>query len=154
MALFTANATVTPSQLVATLGPVSMAQAPASKHAWALKKIGFDIQANKDGREVVSYTMLSAPATAPVAKAVKSSTAAPKASNKPTKAVKAPKPTAAPVAAAKPTKRRSPTVKYGPADKTGRSEISGVTETNELENMSELDTEAEDLGAVIASLRA
>ncbi len=152
MTLFASGETVTPSQLVATLGPVSMAQAPASKHVWALKKLGFDIQANKDGREVVSYTMLAAPASPPVAKAVKSSGAPAKAPA----AAKPTKPAAAPVAAAKPTKRKSPTVKYGPANKTGRSEIigqSGFAE-NELENMSELDSESEDLSAVIASLRA
>lgn len=153
MALFTANATVTPSQLVAALGPVSMAMAPASKQAWALKKLGFDIQANKNGREVVSYTMLSAPATAPVAKPVKAAKTAKTAT---VKAVKAPKATAtatATAAAAKPSRkataaaRKSPTVKYGPANKTGRSEfadgrntdVSVITEGTEVADVNELD---------------
>lgn len=155
MALFTANATVTPSQLVAALGPVSMAMAPASKQAWALKKLGFDIQANKDGREVVSYTMLSAPATAPVAKPVKAAKSAKTAATT-KKTVKAPKaaPTAtATAAAAKPLRkataaaRKSPTVKYGSANKTGRSEfadgrntdVSVITEGTEVADVNELD---------------
>lgn len=155
MALFTANATVTPSQLVAALGPVSMAMAPASKQAWALKKLGFDIQANKDGREVVSYTMLSAPATAPVAKPVKAAKSAKTAT---VKAAKAPKAAAtasatASAAAAKPSRkataaaRKSPTVKYGPANKTGRSEFADgrntdfvpYTEGTEVADVGELD---------------
>lgn len=158
MALFTANATVTPDQLVKALGPVSMAMAPASKHAWALKKLGFDIQANKNGREVVSYTMLTAPSVAPVGKPVK----APKPAKapKPQKAAKAPNKAPKPatpvaVAAAKssPTKAR----KFGPADKTGRSEIIGTDTSvaaNEFENVNELNTEAEDLNSIISSLRA
>lgn len=157
MALFTANATVTPSQLVAALGPVSMAMAPASKQAWALKKLGFDIQANKDGREVVSYTMLSAPAAAPVAKPVKAAKSAKTAAaTTTTKTVKAPKASAtatATAAAAKPSRkataaaRKSPTVKYGPANKTGRSEfadgrntdVSVITEGTEVADVNELD---------------
>lgn len=165
MALFTANATVTPDQLVKTLGPVSMAMAPASKHAWALKKLGFDIQANKNGREVVSYTMLTAPAAAPVGKPVKA--AKPVKAPKPQKVAKtpskAPKPTTpVAVAAAKssPTKARPvAAVKFGPADKTGRSDMGRLQSDagfnqNELENLSELEGEAEDMNAVLASLRA
>lgn len=157
MALFTAcNTTVTPSQLVAALGPVSMAMAPASKQAWALKKLGFDIQANKDGREVVSYTMLSAPATAPVAKPVKAAAKAVKTTATTTKTVKAPKAAVtatATAAAAKPSRkataaaRKSPTVKYGPANKTGRSEfadgrntdVAVITEGTEVADVNELD---------------
>ena len=160
MALFTANATVTPDQLVKTLGPVSMAMAPASKHAWALKKLGFDIQANKNGREVVSYTMLTAPASAPVGKPVK----APKPQKVAKAPTKAPKPTTpVAVAAAKkssPTKPRPVAAeKFGPADKTGRSDMGRLQSAagfnqNELENLSELEGEAEDLNSVLASLRA
>ena len=164
MTLFASGETVTPSQLVATLGPVSMAQAPASKHVWALKKLGFDIQANKDGREVVSYTMLAAPASPPVAKPVKAASKkvakAPK--TKPAPAAKATTASAgvtATAAASKPAKAAarksptSPTVKYGSANKTGRSELadgrisgmsiveelsSEIADVNELDDRSDL----------------
>ena len=66
MALFSTakSKTVTPTQMVDAL----VVNAPASKQAWCLKKLGFVIQANKEGRAVVSYTMLSAPAAAPAQK--------------------------------------------------------------------------------------
>lgn len=156
MAMFTANATVTPEQMTKTLGPVSMAMAPASKHAWALKRLGFDIQANKNGREVVSYTMLAAPASAPTGKPVKAAKPAKapkpqKIAKSPTKAPKPTSPVAVAAAKSSPTKPR----KFGPANKTGRSEIIGEeTPSNEFENVSELNTEAEDLNSIITSLRA
>jgi predicted component of type VI protein secretion system len=132
--------------------------APASKHAWALKKLGFDIQANKNGREVVSYTMLTAPAVAPVGKPVKA--AKPVKAPKPQKVAKAPAKAPKPIAplAVAAAKKASPTKarKFGPANKTGRSEIIGGSndDGSEFENVTELNTESEDLSAVIASLRA
>lgn len=110
LALFTAapQATVTPAQLVATMGPVGMAMAPASKQAWKLGTLGFDITANKDGRNVVSYTMVSAPAQAPAQKAV--AAAKPKAPK--VAKVKAPKVVAPQVAVAKAAAaKKSPTAK-------------------------------------------
>lgn len=110
LALFTAapQATVTPAQLVATMGPVGMAMAPASKQAWKLGTLGFDITANKDGRNVVSYTMVSAPANAPAQKAV--AAAKPKAP-KVAKKVKAPKVVAPKVVAKAAAAKKSPTAK-------------------------------------------
>ena len=95
--------TVSPSKMVAALGT----DAPASKHAWFLKSLGFTLLANKDGRAVVSYTMLSAPKNPPAVKAT--------ATAKTPKAAKpsAPKVKTAPAvatAAAKKTKK-SPTAR-------------------------------------------
>lgn len=157
MAMFGTSATVVPSELVRVLGPVSMAQAPASKHVWALKKLGFDIQANKNGREVVSYTLISAPGAAPASKPVKSATK-PVKQPAPAKQPKAPAPkpakaaSAAPVVAKAAARKSTPT-KYGPANKTGRSEIiSEGSDGSEIADVNELDDRA-DLQDVISSLR-
>lgn len=148
MAMFEADKTVSPSQMVSTLGPVSMAQAPASKHVWALKKLGFDIQPVKNGREVVGYTLISAPIQAPTGKPVKAAaTKAPKAAATP-KQPKTPA-AAAPVAA----RKKSPTkaTKFGPANKTGRSEI--ISEGTEFSEMNELDDRS-DLNDVLSTIRS
>lgn len=145
LALFTAapQATVTPDQLVKTMGPVGMAMAPASKHAWKLGTLGFDITANKDGRNVVSYTMVSAPAQAPAQKAV----AAKKV--KAPKVTKTPKPaTVAKAAAAKKTKAaKSPTAKkttavaapaMSDADIAAAAASVDIGDINELDDRSDL----------------
>lgn len=104
--------TVTPTQMVDAL----VVNAPASKQAWCLKKLGFVIQANKDGRAVVSYTLLTAPASAPAQK-VAAAKPAPKAKTvKPSKPVLKSK--TAPAVAVTAAAKKSPTAKKGltPAD--------------------------------------
>ena len=111
LALFNAapQKTVTPAQLVATMGAVGMAQAPASKQAWKLGTLGFTITANKDGRNVVSYTMLAvgaAPAQKAVAAAKTAKVKAPKVAKVKAAKVKAPL-----VQVAKAAASKSPTAK-------------------------------------------
>jgi hypothetical protein len=144
LALFTAapQQTVTPAQLVATMGPVGMAMAPASKQAWKLGTLGFDITANKDGRNVVSYTMVSAPAQAPAQKAV--AAAKPKAPK--VAKVKAPKVVAPPVVA-KAAVKKSPTAKkvaapaaavMTDADIAAAAASVDIGDINELDDRSDL----------------
>lgn len=119
------QATVTPTQLTTAMGD----GASASKTVWFLKKLGFNIQANKTGREVVSYTLLGAPDAAPEQKALKVAEAkkpkAPKAPKAPkvTKAApaKAPKkPTpAVTVTQAAASKPKSPTARKETGQKVG-----------------------------------
>lgn len=128
--------TVTPTELSKALG----ADTPASKHAWFLKSLGFEVQANKDGRNVVSYTMIAAPASAPAVAVKKTAAAAkPKAAPK-AKAVSAP----APVAAKKsPTKAKKPAVAATPAVMTDADIASAasaidIADVNELDDRSDL----------------
>ena len=131
--------TVTPTQLTAALG----ADAPASKHAWFLKSMGFSVQANKDGRNVVSYTMLAAPATAPAAPAPK---AVKQAKVKTPKAPVAPKAKAqAPAAVAKAAAKKSPTAKKAKAapamtdaDLQAAAASVDIADVNELDDRSDL----------------
>lgn len=146
LALFNSapQATVTPAQLVATMSPVGMAMAPASKHAWKLGTLGFDITANKDGRNVVSYTMVSAPAQAPAQKAVAVKKA--KAPKAPKASAKAPA-TVAKAAAAKgnkksPTAKKAATVTAAPAMTQAELEAAAsavdIGDVNELDDRSDL----------------
>mgnify|MGYP003417617595 FL=1 len=137
LALFTSapQATVTPAQLVATMGPVGMAMAPASKQAWKLGTLGFDITANKDGRNVVSYTMVSAPASAPAQKAV---------AVKKAKTPKAPKPVKTPtVAKAAASKgKKSPTAKKtvaAAAPAMTQAELEAAASAVDIGDVNELD---------------
>jgi hypothetical protein len=138
LALFNAATakTVTPTDLSKTLG----ADTPASKHAWFLKSLGFEIQANKDGRNVVSYTMLAAPDTPPAVAVKKTAPVAkPKAAPK-AKAVSAP----APVAAKKsPTKAKKPAVAAAApvmtdADIASAASAIDIADVNELDDRSDL----------------
>lgn len=69
--LFAQNATQTPTEIDAYVknGPYS------SKHIWFLRKLGYDISVNKQGRTVLSYTYNGVgTATQTVAKAAKPKT--------------------------------------------------------------------------------
>lgn len=138
LALFTSapQATVTPAQLVATMGPVGMAMAPASKQAWKLGTLGFDITANKDGRNVVSYTMVSAPASAPAQKAV---------AVKKAKTPKASKPVKTPTTVAKAAAskgKKSPTAKKtvaAAAPAMTQAELEAAASAVDIGDVNELD---------------
>lgn len=146
--------TVTPTELQNTLGK----EAPASKHAWFLKSLGFTLQANKDGRNVVSYTLLSAPAKAPevkvaavkVAKKPKVAKVAKAKTTKTTVAKKAPATTGASVAAAKKPTKKSPTARKAnvtaatpepvmtEAELTSAAAGVDIADVNELDDRSDL----------------
>lgn len=92
--LFAQNATQTPSEIDAYVknGPY------ASKHIWFLRKLGYDISVNKQGRTVVSYTYNGVGTATPAAP-------------KPAKVAKAPKRQVADPVAAKQNKLRPAAVK-------------------------------------------
>jgi hypothetical protein len=146
LALFTAapQATVTPAQLVATMGPVGMAMAPASKQAWKLGTLGFDITANKDGRNVVSYTMVSAAANAPAQKAVAAAKPkAPKVAKVKAPKVVAPKVVAKAASAKSPTAKKTakvaaPIVTVTDADIAAAAASVDIGDINELDDRSDL----------------
>lgn len=97
--------TVTPSEIDKHVN----VGAYSSKHVWFLRKLGFGIDATKDGRTVVSYTLVSEPANAAEIRA-----------GKPKKApkVKAPKVAKAPKAKAVKAPKVAKTAKAAPAKKT------------------------------------
>jgi outer membrane biosynthesis protein TonB len=108
--LFAKNATQTPSEIDAYVGNGPY----ASKHIWFLRKLGYDITVNKDGRSVINY-IYNGPGTAVV---VTSTTI--EVAQKPQK-TKAPKPaaekTVKKAAAAKPKKPKAPEAEVPASDK-------------------------------------
>jgi hypothetical protein len=117
--------------------------APASKQAWCLKKLGFVIQANKDGRAVVSYTLLTAPATAPAQK-IAAAKPAPKVKTAKPSAPKM-KPVVQQVTAAA---KKSPTAKKGLAPAETAAKLMAIRQAKEdamadgagIADIDELDT--------------
>lgn len=89
--LFAQNATQTPSEIDAYVknGPY------ASKHIWFLRKLGYDISVNKQGRTVVSYTY-NGVGTATIAAPKPVKAAKPAKAPKPAKVAKAAKPAKTP----------------------------------------------------------